>query len=207
MTTQWHVGILLFDAVDVLDFAGPLEVFTIADRLLKEQNPFRIFTVAEHAAPILTRGQLSVNPRYTFQDSPPINILVVPGGSGIRTERENIVLLKWLQEVAEQAELVLSVSTGAFLLAAAGLLDGLEVTTHQGAIEKLKQAAPHATVRLGVRFVDSGRIITSAGISAGIDAALHVVARLLGPETAEQTARCLEYAWEPAVQAPVLQGK
>lgn len=207
MTTQRHVGILLFDAVDVLDFAGPLEVFTIADRLLKEQNPFRTFTVAEHAAPILTRGQLSVNPRYTFQDSPPINILVVPGGSGIRRERENIVLLKWLQEVAAQAELVLSVSTGAFLLAAAGLLDGLEATTHQGAIEKLKQAAPHTTVRSSVRFVDNGRIITSAGISAGIDAALHVVARLLGPEVAEQTARCLEYSWEPAVQVPALHSK
>ncbi len=197
MPQQRTVGILLFDAVDVLDISGPLEVFVIASRLLKDQKPFRVFTVAEHAVPILTRGQLSVNPRYSFQDCPALDILVVPGGSGIRREMDNIVLINWIREKARHAELVLSVSTGAFLLAQAGLLDGLKVTTHQGAINKLKQAAPHAVVQAGVRFVDNGQIITSAGITAGIDAALHVVARLLGHETAQQTAKCLEYAWRP----------
>jgi len=110
---------------------------------------------------------------------------------------DNIVLINWIREASQQAEIVLSVSTGAFLLAQAGLLDGLKVTTHQGAISKLGQAAPHAEIQAGVRFVDNGQIVTSAGITAGIDAALHVVARLLGHEAAQQTARCLEYAWRP----------
>ncbi len=195
MPQQRNVGILLFDAVDVLDFSGPLEVFVIASRLLKDENPFRIFTVAEHAAPVLARGHLSVNPRFSFQDCPALDILVVPGGSGIRREMDNVVLINWIRETARQAELVLSVSTGAFLLAQAGLLDGLKVTTHQGAINRLKQVAPHAVVQTGVRFVDNGQVITSAGITAGLDAALHVVARILGHEVAQQTATCLEYAW------------
>ncbi|MDQ7030608.1 MAG: DJ-1/PfpI family protein [Ardenticatenia bacterium] len=197
MSAQRQVGILLFDAVDVLDFSGPFEVFVIADRLLREEHPFRVFTVAEHAAPVLTRGRLSVNPRYTFQDCPPFDVLVVPGGAGVRREEKNVVLLNWLQKVAGEAEIVLSISTGALLLAQAGLLGGLAVTTHRGALEALRRAAPDALVRSEVRLVDAGHIVTSAGISAGIDAALHVVARLLGSEMAERTARAIEYAWRP----------
>ncbi len=201
MSEQRQVGILLFDAVDVLDFSGPFEVFVIAGRLLREQNPFRVFTVAEHAAPVLTRGRLSVNPRYTFQDCPPLDVLVVPGGAGVRREEGNFVLLDWLRKRAGQAEIVLAVSTGVFLLAQAGVVDGLEVTTHRGALDALQRTAPGALVRSGVRLVDSGRIVTSAGISAGIDAALHVVGRLLGPQVAEQTAQAIEYAWAPLAAA------
>ena len=191
-----NVAILIFDDVEVLDFCGPFEVFSVTGRAKKEQ-PFNVFTVAEKSDPILTRNHLSVNPRFTLAGSPAADILVVPGGLGTRREMNNPAVLDWVKEAASRAEVVLSVCTGALVLAKAGLLDGLTVTTHHVALELLKQTAPSCMVRADRRFVDNGKIITAAGISAGIDASLHVVGRLLGREVAQETARYMEYDWRP----------
>jgi len=188
------VAILLFDGVEVLDFSGPFEVFSVAGSR-SNSKPFNVFAVAESLAPIETTGNLSVNPAYALPDCPRPDILLVPGGHGTRKQMENEPLLRWIAKCGSEAELLLSVCTGALLLAKAGLLDGLPATTHHSAIELLRQAAPHTTVIRDQRIVDNGRIILSAGIAAGIDMSLHVVGRLLGPKAAAETAAYMEYDW------------
>lgn len=194
--TARNLAILLFDDVEVLDFCGPFEVFSVACRFV-EPVPFRVVTVAENLAPVIARNGLSVNPNHLFGDCPQPDVLVVPGGKGTRTQMHNPVLIDWIRETSEKSELVLSVCTGALLLAKAGLLAGLEVTTHHVAIEELRQLAPDSIVHSDRRFVDNGRVICSAGIAAGIDMSLHVVARLLGREVAQRTSQQMEYPWEP----------
>lgn len=198
----YRTAILLFDEVEVLDFAGPFEVFSVTGRRRKLE-PFDVFTVSERAGPVTARNGLSLNPRYAFGSCPPPDILVVPGGYGTRREMKNPLTLEWLTRVAPNADLVLSVCTGALVLGAAGLLDGLEATTHFMAFDELRAVAPNATVREGARLVDNGRVILSAGVSAGIDMSLHVVARLLGAEVARETARYMEYEgrWESVTPA------
>ncbi len=191
-----NVAILIFGDVEVLDFGGPFEVFSVAGRLA-EPPSLHVFTVAQRQGPVLTRGALSVNPRHLLVDCPAPDVLLIPGGQGTRKEMYNPVLIDWIRNASRTAELVLSVCTGALLLAAAGLLDGLETTTHHGAIDLLRTVAPKATVHAGRRFVDNGRVICSAGIAAGIDMSLHAVGRLLGRDTAEKTARQMEYPWQP----------
>jgi len=190
-----NVAILIFDEVEVLDFCGPFEVFSITGRR-NNSNPFNVYTVAEKMQPILARNQLSVNPSYTIQDCPRPDILVVPGGLGTRKEMHNPVLIDWIRSSSQKAELILSVCTGALLLAKAGLLEGLAATTHHGAIELLKKVAPHTAIHPNKRIVDNGRIIVSGGISAGIDMSLHVVAKLLGKDQALDTAQYMEYDWK-----------
>lgn len=189
-----NVAILVFDDVEVLDFSGPFEVFSVVGRQ-KGQSPFDVYTVAEMPGPVFARNQFSVNPRYTIADCPAPDILVVPGGWGTRREMNNARLIDWIKTTAPKAELVLSVCTGALLLARAGLLDGLKATTHHGALDLLREIAPKTTVLDNQRVVDNGKIIVSAGVSAGIDAAFHVVARLDGLEVALETARYMEYDW------------
>ncbi len=195
MAAKRNVAVLLFPDVELLDFAGPFEVFTTASRQ-SDPPAFHVFTVAEQRGPLLAKNGLSVNPHHRLADCPSLDLLVAPGGLGTRKEMHNEALIGWIRQVAEQAEIVLSVCTGALLLAKAGLLDGLAATTHHGAIDLLRQVAPGATVREGVRFVDNGTLVTSAGIAAGIDAALYVVGKLLGQELAEKTARYMEYPWQ-----------
>lgn len=194
MNLSRNVAILVFDDVEVLDFCGPFEVFSIAGRPYNE-NPFTIHIVAEKS-PILARGQLSINPRYTIVDCPQPDILVVPGGSGARQEMHNHLLIDWIKDQAKKAELVLSVCTGALLLAKAGLLEDLVATTHHGALDLLEEIAPNTTIQYK-RFIDNGQIITSAGVSAGIDMSLYVVSRLLGKEYALEAAKRMEYDWKP----------
>lgn len=189
-----NVAILLFDDVEVLDFAGPFEVFSVAGRH-SDPIPFNVFTVAEKLAPVIARNGLSINPHYTITDCPPPQIVIVPGGFGTRREMNNPVIVEWVKMQHQLAELTLSVCTGALILAKAGLLDGLVATTHFGAFDLLRESASGADVRTDVRFTDNGRIVTSAGISAGIDMSLHVVARLLGEEQARETAQHMEYHW------------
>lgn len=188
------LAILIFDEVEVLDFCGPFEVFSVAIRFV-QPAAFQVLTVAENSGPIRTRGGMSVNPHHTIRDVPPPALLLVPGGQGTRTEMHNPVLIDWIRQTAAKAELVLSVCTGALMLATAGLLDGLEATTHHGSIDLLKQTAPRSTVHADRRYVDNGRIICSAGIAAGIDMSLHVVARLHGEDVAASTAKQMEYPW------------
>lgn len=183
------VAILLFDDVELLDFAGPFEVFSVAGR----DGAFAVYTAASTTAPISTHGGLTVTPDYAVADAPPADILVVPGGQGARATMHQKDVLTWVHEEAARASVVLSVCTGAFILAQAGLLDGCAVTTHHSALDQLANLAPRAEVTQDRRFVDNGPIVTAAGISAGIDAALHVVERLKGAAAARATAQYMEY--------------
>jgi transcriptional regulator GlxA family with amidase domain len=193
-----NIGILIFDDVEVLDFCGPFEVFSVAARLVEEDTgkaPFTVFTLAERAdgQPVRCVGGLLVQPHYSLDNHPPLDLLIVPGGWGTRREVDNARLIDWIRAQAAQTQLTTSVCTGAFLLARAGLLEGHSVTTHWASIERLRASLPSATVLENTRYVDEGAIVTSAGISAGIDMALHLVGRLQGEEVARQTARNMEY--------------
>ena len=198
MSRSRNLAILLFDDAEVLDFCGPFEVFSVANRQT-DPPAFNVFTVAEKLEPIMARNGLSVNPHHTLAGCPPPDLLLVPGGLGTRTEMNNAPLTEWIRQTAENAELVLSVCTGSLLLGKAGLLDGLGASTHHGAFDLLREIAPKATVHEDRRFVDNGKVITSAGIAAGIDMSLHVVERLLGTDVALATARHMEYQWEPVI--------
>lgn len=198
---SYATAILLFDDVEVLDFAGPFEVFSVTGRRHQLQ-PFDVFTVASRREPVIARNGLSINPHHSFATAPAADILVIPGGFGTRREMKDAATLEWIRRGSERAQHVLSVCTGALLLGAAGLLDGLAATTHFMAFEELRAAAPRADVRTDSRIVDNGRVILSAGVSAGIDMALHVVARLLGPEMAQETARYMEYEGDWSRHAP-----
>ncbi len=193
MTRQRNLGILLFDDAEVLDFCGPFEVFSVANGESADPS-FIVYTVAE-TTPITACNGLSVNPTYSLNTCPRPDILLIPGGIASRKLLNNEPLLDWIKQTADTAELVLSVCTGALVLGKAGLLDGLEVTTLHAAYDLLREIVPTATVHEDRRFVDNGRIITSAGIAAGIDMSLYVVQRLLGSKKAESTARRMEYPW------------
>lgn len=196
MEQSRRVVILLFDEVEVLDACGPFEVFSVTGRSLPTR-PFEVVTVAARS-PVEARHGLSLNPGFHLDDVPRADILLVPGGPGTRREMHDPALLDWIRRAAQPAELVLSVCTGALLLGRAGLLDGLEATTHHDALDLLAMAAPRATLRRDLRVVDNGRVILSAGVAAGIDMSLHVVQRLLGPEVARETAAYMEYPWVPS---------
>jgi transcriptional regulator GlxA family with amidase domain len=196
------VGILLFDGVEVLDFCGPFEVFASAsqpgDAPGGEHKLFDVITIAEAHRLIRCRGGLLVMPHHDFTDHPPLDIVVIPGGPGTRRERENPVSLEWIARQHERTAITASVCTGAFLLAAGGLLDGRRATTHWASLDWLRQHYPRIDVRAEERVVDEGRLVTSAGVSAGIDMALHIVSRLFGNDVAAATARDMEYVWSPA---------
>ncbi|HEY5313102.1 MAG TPA: DJ-1/PfpI family protein [Pirellulales bacterium] len=195
MTASHNVVIALFEDVELLDFCGPYEVFSVASRWA-DAPIFNVVTVSEQPGPVRTSNGLSVNPHYHLAECVRPDLLLVPGGKGARREMDNPVLIDWIRQHACEAEVVMSVCTGALLLAKAGLLDGLEATTHHGAIELLRQCAPHTAIHEDRRIVDNGRIICSAGIAAGIDMSLHVVAKLLGYEIAMKTARQMDYAYD-----------
>jgi transcriptional regulator GlxA family with amidase domain len=188
-----RVGILIFDGVEVLDFCGPFEVFAVTGGRQNE-TPFQVATVAEKLKPITARGGLSINPSYDFAGCPQVDILMVPGGMGTRREMNNPRMIEWLTERPGKAELVLSVCSGALILAKVGLLEGMRATTHHGALEELRSLSSSIEIDCSQRFIDNGRVIVSAGISAGIDMSLHVVTRLLGQEQALETARYMEYS-------------
>ena len=194
MSDAHNLVILLFDDAEVLDFCGPYEVFSVASSH-SDHSSFNVFTVAEKT-PISARNGLSVNPDHTLDTCPKPDILLVPGGIGSRKQINNEPLIDWIKRTADDAEVVLSVCTGALLLGKAGLLDGLEMTTHHVAYDLLREIVPSGTVHEDRRFVDNGSVITSAGIAAGIDMSLHVVGRLLGKDVAEATANHMEYRWE-----------
>lgn len=188
-----NVAIVLFDGVELLDFAGPGEVFSAAGG----RGAFDVFTVGGSAGTVRSQGFVTIRPEYTIADSPRPDILVLPGG-GVGSVIDDAALMAWIKKTSREAELVLSVCNGALVLAKAGLLDGLEATTHHGSIASLRGLAPKTRVQENRRFVDNGKIVTAGGVSAGIDAALHVVERLLGPESARTTARYMEYRWDPS---------
>lgn len=202
MNQPINVAILIFNDAEILDFCGPYEVFGITGGRNNTQ-PFKVYTVAA-ATPIIARNQLSINPQYTLENCPQPDILLIPGGYGTRQQMHNQTLIDWIKECSKQAELTLSVCTGALLLAKAGLLEHLAATTHHLAIDLLQQVAPNTEIRANERFVDNGKIILSAGISAGIDMSLYVVAKLLGKKQAIETAEYMEYDWKSTEAARIL---
>jgi len=194
-----NVGILIFDEVEVLDFAGPFEVFS-RTRLLKgaesrrsdESAPFNPFTVSIDTKPLTATGGLKIIADYTFNNFPKIDILIVPGGYGTRTLLNNEILLKWIKAVSDKANITASVCTGSLLLAKAGLLEGKRATTHWGAIEALKSISKDIQV-ITERRVVNDEIITSAGVSSGIDMAFMIVENLYGEQVASDTSKYIEF--------------
>ena len=194
-----NVGIFIFDEVEVLDFAGPFEVFS-RTRLLKgaesrrsnDSAPFNPFTVSIDTKPLTATGGLKIIADYTFNNFPKIDILIVPGGYGTRTLLNNEILLKWIKAVSDKANITASVCTGSLLLAKAGLLEGKRATTHWGAIEALKSISKNIQVITERRVVNDD-IITSAGVSSGIDMAFMIVENLYGEEVASDTSKYIEF--------------
>ena len=198
-----NVGIYLFDQIEVLDFAGPFEVFSTAARVWSrlrtaEPAPFETFTVGESGRPIVARGGLNVVPRYRFGEHPQIDVLVVPGGI-VTEEVAKPQVVGWIRAIAETTQITASVCTGAFLLAKAGLLKDKDAVTHWEDLDDLRSAFPEVRVRGDRRWIDTGAVVSSAGISAGIDMALHLVERLAARDLAVRTARQMDYRWADAV--------
>ncbi len=191
------VAILIFDDVELLDFAGPFEIFSSARDTHTHERLMDVFAVAERAGPIRCRNGLVVQPEHTIDDCPPFDILLIPGGAGVEQVAQRPAVLEWVRRRSGEIELVTSVCTGSFVLAAAGLPPGTAVTTHWEAIGDLRARYPELEVREETRYVDQGGLITSAGVSAGIDMALHIVARLYGAGAARAIAIGIEYeGWE-----------
>ena len=186
------VGILLFDEAEVLDFAGPFEVFSVCGRR-SQLDPFHVVTVSERGQAITARNGLVVAPRHSFANCPHLDIVLVPGGFGTRREMRNPVVLEWVASRARSCEYLLSVCTGSLILGSAGLLDGQRTTTHHMAFPELRAAAPGASIHEGARIVDNGTLLCSSGVSAGIDMSLYLVSRLHGDDVARETARYMEY--------------
>ena len=192
------VGILAFDQMKALDFAGPYEVFTTANRVAQRQNgdqPFAVKSVAD-ASRIRARAGLTILAEHQFSEVSTMDVLVVPGGVTAEVERDEAVRT-WLADIATSADIVASVCTGVFLLAAAGIVTDDEVTTHRDDLDDLAARNPDLRVRRDVRWADAGPIVTSAGISSGIDMSLHLVQRMESTQLAVVTARQMEYGWRP----------
>jgi transcriptional regulator GlxA family with amidase domain len=193
------VGILIFNEVEVLDVAGPFEVFSVTrlneERRQIEPSPFRVLLLGEKIDQVLAIGGLRLTPDVTFHNCPGLDLLIVPGGWGTRKEIRNVNLLNWIANRAANTKLTASVCTGAGLLGRAGLLDGREATTHWRTFGFLQEAAPKAKIRKDVRFTLVEPIFTSAGISAGIDLALRIVSHFFGTEIGMATARQMEYPY------------
>lgn len=193
-----NVAIYLFDEVEVLDFAGPFEVFSTASRMsVRDGKPpvFRVFTVADRARAVRARGGLMVTAEFGFADHPRPDLLVIPGGE-VSEELGRADVVEWITRTAAVSQLTASVCTGALLLGQAGLLNDSRATTHWEDLEQLRRDFPAVRVESGMRWIDAGKIVTSAGISAGIDMSLHLVRRLTDEALARRTARQMDFAWE-----------
>jgi transcriptional regulator GlxA family with amidase domain len=195
-----NVGILIFEDVEVLDFAGPFEVFSRTrlqpgadSRRTEDSAPFQVFTVGRSIAPVTATGGLTVTPRYSFANVPRIDFLVVPGGFGTRALLKDDKTIDWIRRTAVNVRQLTSVCTGSLLLAQAGLLRGRRATTHWGALDLLAGIDAGVQVDRERRVVDDGGVITSAGVASGIDMAFYVVERLCGKAVADDTARYIEY--------------
>ena len=189
-----NIGIYIYDQAEVLDFSGPFEVFTTASRVCPTENPFRVFLIGETGDVVTARAGYRVCPSYGFHNHPEIDVLVVVGG--VHTdEMPKSQVIDWISKTGKKAKVVSSVCTGAFLLAEARILTNQNVTTHWGDISDLRSSYPDLTVHESTRWIDEGSVVTSGGISAGIDMSLHLVSRLHSFELAQKTARQMEFNW------------
>lgn len=192
------IGIFVFEGAEELDFAGPFEVLA-AWAILFPDDGVSVFTVAPEAGPITGAKGLQVIPDHSWASAPPIDVLVYPGGRGNRAHLGDPAVAAWLASVRDHAQLITSVCTGALVLADVGLLDGRPATTHWQYLDTLRDLGDDIELRSGERFVDDGDIITAAGVSAGIDMALHLIARLHSVERAREVRRYIQYDPEPPV--------
>jgi len=188
-----NVAIYIYDEAEVLDFTGPYEVFITASRIHGE-SPFNVFLVSEKLGTVTARGNFSVNSHYDLSNCPGCDVLIIPGGLH-SDEMEKERVLQWIRETSSDAKITASVCTGVFLLAASGVVTEEDVTTHHEDMDDLKNRFPGLNIVKGCLWVDKGSIITSGGISAGIDMSLHIVSRIFGEKHAERTARQMEYDW------------
>jgi putative intracellular protease/amidase len=192
-----NVAIVIYENAEPLDWTGPYEVYNDAAGIGRAngQRAFNVYVVSKTKDAVNSQGMWVV-PSYSIADAPKPDIVLFPGGPSSKVY-DDPEWFAWAKKACDEAEIAQSVCTGAFVLGKAGLLDGLEVTTHYGSIDRLGELYPKAQVKRGRRFVDNGHVVTTAGISAGIDGSLHVVARLLGRKVADEVARYMEYAWSP----------
>lgn len=193
------VHLLMFDQVELLDFAGPYEVFTTANRVARRDAPdrpapFLLHTVSPDGQAVRARAGLRLEPDGALADAPAADLLLVPGGV-VEALQADAAFLDRLRRQGQAARWVASICTGAFLLADAGLLHGTEATTHWEDLDALAHQHPHLRLRPDRRWVDTGRVLSSAGIAAGLDLSLHLVRRLAGAELARRTARQMDYPW------------
>ena len=195
------VGILIFDQVEVLDVAGPFEVFSVTrlnEKSRREESsasPFRVLLVSEKLSQVIAIGGLRLTPDISIYNRPNLDLLLVPGGWGTRKEVKNDIVLKWIADMSAKTKITASVCTGSSLLGKAGLLDGRESTTHWRAFDFLREAAPKTKIRRDVLFTLTEPVFTSAGVSAGIDLALRIVSHFFGTEVGEATAQHMEYPY------------
>lgn len=194
-----RIGILVYEEVEVLDFCGPFEVFSVTrlheDKRRDEPSPFLPLLVAQDLQPFVATGGMRVLPHHSLTDCPKLDVLVVPGGWGFRHHMQNASLHDWMRARAAEAETVAAVCTGAMLLSAAGLLNGSQATTHWRFLDSMRDSFPAVSVKYDKHFVQDGRIFTSAGISAGIDMSLKLVEHYYGDSIARATARHMEYPY------------
>jgi transcriptional regulator GlxA family with amidase domain len=191
---QRTVGILLFNDVEVLDFAGPFEVFSVATLPTSNEKPFVVKTISENGDLVTARNGLKVVPDFSLANHPSLDIVIIPGGYGAeQIEINNPTIIEWIKAQQSRTEFLTSVCTGALLLAKAGILDGRKATTHWMDIDRLKHEFPNVSVQRDVKFVDEGSILTSGGISAGINMSFHLISRLHGKDVAVETAKRMEY--------------
>lgn len=190
--TKKNLAILIFRDVEVLDFAGPFEVFSVFNEL-NQYERLNVFTAAETHDTIIAKNGLQVVPQYALADCPQPHYLIIPGGIGTRALLENQGVLDWIAKAAPACENIMSVCSGSLVLARLGLLKGLKATTHHEIFDELAAMAPDAQIIRDQRFLDNGKILTSAGVAAGIDMSLYMVGRLWGRDQAETTAQYIEY--------------
>lgn len=198
MNASRHVGVLLFPEVEELDAVGPWEVLSYWTRSFPEDG-YDLSTFSRQGGPVECAKGLVIEARYSYADAPEYDVLVYPGGRGVRSQLQDEVQLDWVRGAHQRTPLMTSVCTGALVYAAAGLLKGRPATTHWRSLETLRQLDPTIDVRPDERFVDDGDLITAAGISAGIDMALHLVQRLAGRERAQEVRRGIQYDPDPPV--------
>jgi transcriptional regulator GlxA family with amidase domain len=192
MDKKIKVGIFLFNEVEVLDFAGPFEVFSLASK--NNEKLFEVITIGETGELISARNGLKVIPMANFKDKLNLDILIIPGGYGAEEiEINNQIAINWIKEQKDKVKILASVCTGAFLLAESGILDNKSATTHWMDIDRLEREYPKIKIIKNLKFVDEDNIITSGGISAGINMSFHIIKRLLGVDIAISTAKRMEY--------------
>jgi transcriptional regulator GlxA family with amidase domain len=189
---KYNTAIFIFENVEVLDFTGPFEIFNSANRVLNE-DIFNVFTVTENLTKLNTRYSLQVIPDFSFQNCPKPDILVIPGGEGRKTQMYNEPALEWIESLCNDLQYLLSICTGAFILGNTGLLNGQNATTHHLSYDEFEKTFPDVNLIRNVPYVDNGKIITSAGISTGMKASLHLLDKISGNDLGKKTAEYMEY--------------